>query len=347
MNKLQGANSFSNVKKIDDALDTPTTSNKKDVTQVTAFGGTKNEVKTETVAKSAPMEQTEPVASKAESFESNTVIHSSPIACLAESIENNDDALVEEHIMEPDAVMAVTEPILDESVAQHKPDVSKDYKEDSVNKMLNQIDQINEHPIKSLVTVGSCIKSSLSSIFRRWSISRMSRKSKVLVKSGKFEFLRSGNSFIAYKYRSTDSVVEIPAYVGGLPVQYIHSDFFYNRINPFDSYEFRAAKEMITGDSIDALENFGDDGIGTKITKVILPNTITMVAGPVFDFCLELKELVVPASVRVFEYNAVKGSGIERIYFNGGSVPKGFLIDKFNGDVFVKIEDKNVSSGGE
>ncbi len=102
-----------------------------------------------------------------------------------------------------------------------------------------------------------------------------------------FEFTVSGGAVTITSYLGSSPTLEIPAYIGGLPVTKIGRQAFFGR---------------------------------TDIESVILPDTVTFIGAGAFERCRNLKTLVVSANLRYVEKHAFGYlCEIERVYFNGGA----------------------------
>lgn len=159
-----------------------------------------------------------------------------------------------------------------------------------------------------------------------------------LVKAGEFMMVQYRNSLMVYRYSGAKQKIEIPAKVGGLPVQYVHSEFLNGNINPLKSHRFRA----LNADQALQSAVIGDDFIDLVlhgVSEVVLPNGLLALSGRVFAGCSKLEKLIVPASIQYFGNSVVSNSGIQAIVFESGSIPTGFDPDAFEGDVFIRKED--------
>lgn len=200
--------------------------------------------------------------------------------------------------------------------------------------IMDKVDSINEHPLSFLAKCCGVIYSAMAKVAKRVSFNKLIHNG-VRVQSGDFEFVKVSNYLILIKYSGVDNIVKIPAIVGNLPVLYVHPDFLYSGVNPFDNYKIRSLVTAVKGLSTNALEEDSENKFISDITEVQLPNTLIAISDGAFDGCLGLKELVIPASVKAFNFGAIKNSGITSLYFNG-SIPKGFDQKKFHGDIYIK-----------
>lgn len=203
-----------------------------------------------------------------------------------------------------------------------------------VKTVVNGFDNINEHPIRFLAMCANAIYATASKLVKRTSLNKLVKKG-VKVQSGDFEFVKVQNYLILTKYSGVSNVVKIPAFVGNLPVKYIHSDFLYSGVNPFDNYKVRSVVTALKGLSTNALAEDAENKFVSDVTEIELPNTLVAISDGTFVDCYGIHELIIPKSVQSFNFGAIKNSGISALYFNG-DIPKGFNVDKFKGDIFVR-----------
>lgn len=203
-----------------------------------------------------------------------------------------------------------------------------------VKTVMNGFDNINEHPVRFLAMCANAVYTTVSKLVKRASLNKLVKKG-VKVQSGDFEFVKVQNYLILAKYSGVSNVVKIPAFVGNLPVKYIHSDFLYSGVNPFDNYKVRSVVTALKGLSTNALEEDAENKFVSDVTEIELPNTLVAISDGTFVDCYGIHELIIPKSVQSFNFGAIKNSGIRALYFNG-DIPKGFNVDKFKGDIFVR-----------
>ncbi|MBQ8944748.1 MAG: leucine-rich repeat protein [Clostridia bacterium] len=100
-----------------------------------------------------------------------------------------------------------------------------------------------------------------------------------------FEFTVSGGTVTITNYLGTEKALEIPAFIGGLPVAEIGRQAFFGR---------------------------------SDIESVILPDTVVLIGAGAFEQCRKLKTLVVSANLKRVEKHAFGYlCEIDRVYFNG------------------------------
>lgn len=207
--------------------------------------------------------------------------------------------------------------------------------------LMQKVDEVNSHPIHFCALLFAACYRMIAGIIKRISFSKLIKKG-VKVEAGEFEFVKTANYLTLTKYSGVSNTIEVPATVGKLPVKYLHPDFLYSSVNPFDNYKFRSIKSALKGLSTVALDENVDSSFLSDITEIVLPNTLVAIPDGVFAGCTRLTELVIPASVKSFSVASIKNSGIVDIYFDG-EVPQSFDVNKFKGNVFVK-EDLNESA---
>lgn len=207
--------------------------------------------------------------------------------------------------------------------------------------LMQKVDEVNSHPIHFCALLFAACYRMIADIIKRISFSKLIKKG-VKVEAGEFEFVKTANYLTLTKYSGVSNTIEVPATVGKLPVKYLHPDFLYSSVNPFDNYKFRSMKSALKGLSTVALDENVDSSFLSDITEIVLPNTLVAIPDGVFAGCTRLTQLVIPASVKSFSVASIKNSGIVDIYFDG-EVPQSFDVNKFKGNVFVK-EDLNEST---
>lgn len=200
--------------------------------------------------------------------------------------------------------------------------------------LMQKVDEVNAHPIHFCALLFAACYRMIAGIIKRVSFSKLIKKG-VKVEAGEFEFVKTANYLTLTKYSGVSNTIEVPATVGKLPVKYLHPDFLYSSVNPFDNYKFRSMKSALKGLSTVALDENVDSSFLSDITEIVLPNTLVAIPDGVFAGCTRLTELVIPASVKSFSVASIKNSGIVDIYFDG-EVPQSFDVNKFKGNVFVK-----------
>lgn len=208
---------------------------------------------------------------------------------------------------------------------------------DKTQKLREYLDEFDEHPIRSLSKVGKSLFAFAMGVAQRHGMKQMVKNGR-LIKAGAMEFVQSGNVLMAYRYCGTADVVEIPSFVGNLPVVVLHPDFFNAGVmhgGLLHSYKARALKSAFVGDYAGDFSQHSVTGAANGILEVKLPNTLQSIFAGTFDGCNELSEIVIPESVVVMPVSAVGKSGIKKIFFNG-EIPKDFKRSKFNGVIFVR-----------
>lgn len=169
-----------------------------------------------------------------------------------------------------------------------------------------------------------------------------------LIQSGNFKFLLQDRMLMAYKYSGMDMNLRIPAYVGNVPVVYLHPDFLSNGF--FDDYRGRGIKNAFTSTDVQSLDLEQVSKIGEGLKSIVLPNTLKVIPRHVFVGCNNVKELVLPESIAYVDKDAFEYSKIETLYFNGpapktfwGShLPKNVYVRAKYKDTFLREEEQNV-----
>lgn len=206
------------------------------------------------------------------------------------------------------------------------------------DKVENACEVAVEHSVSLFNKALQCIGVGIQKINMRKVV-----KNAVIVKSGDFTFLKIGNNLMAYKYSGQRMDVEIPAYVGNIPVVSIHPDFFnagHFGGGILNSYQINAAKSMLRGDATESFLDFDLEELVKGLKSVKLPNTLKSIPDNVFRGCKNIRELVIPASVAKMTIASVKGSKVDTIYFNG-EIPSGFKVGDFHGSIYRKLEKEN------
>ncbi len=141
-------------------------------------------------------------------------------------------------------------------------------------------------------------------------------------------FLQVGNELMAFRVFDPSPVVRIPAFVADLPVKYLHPEFLKGGLTPFSGIKWESAKSLFNSDKIVSLNRDAvkDSLKGAKGLE--LPNTLTSLPPRIFEKCLNLKSIVVPASVTAVSNRAFSYSCFSDIWFEG-SCPIGFLDNSY------------------
>lgn len=137
--------------------------------------------------------------------------------------------------------------------------------------------------------------------------------------AGDFEFLLQNKELMVFKYCSTSPHVLIPDYVGNLPVKYIYRGFL-NR-NLFDNHKVRSfisyfKEENVADLSLDALK---ESCAGIKSLQ--FPSELVYVPRKLFSGMKLIKNIIIPASVKLVSPSAFSKSNLTNIYFDG-DVPR-------------------------
>lgn len=153
-------------------------------------------------------------------------------------------------------------------------------------------------------------------------------------------FLEVGGELMAFRVFDPNPVVRIPAYVADLPVKYIHPEFLKGGLTPFSGIKFESVKSLFNSDKIVGLNrnSFQDSLKGAKAVE--LPNTLTSLPPRIFEKCLNLKSIVIPASVTAVSNRAFSYSCFSDIWFEG-ACPMNFLNNSYmprNVKIHVKKE---------
>lgn len=130
-------------------------------------------------------------------------------------------------------------------------------------------------------------------------------------------FYQLGNELMAYKYVGSSLTVRIPAYVGNIPVRYVYSRLFSDRISLVNKVGMRNLKENLTGKSVlDVNKQSLKESLG-GVQNVIFPNTLVELPTRLFYHCYSVKEVVIPAEVKHVSKAFLTSSSVKRLYFNG------------------------------
>lgn len=130
-------------------------------------------------------------------------------------------------------------------------------------------------------------------------------------------FYQLNNELMAYKYVGTDLNVEIPAYVGNLPVRYVFRNMFTKMFDLVDRNGFRAIKEQLSGTDIINVNRQSIKDAAAGIKCVVFPNTLYELPDKLFYNCYQITDVVLPASLKNISKSCFRNSGIKNIYFNG------------------------------
>lgn len=136
--------------------------------------------------------------------------------------------------------------------------------------------------------------------------------------------LKVGQELMAYRYLGSDLEVRIPAFVGGLPVKYLHSEFLTGGVTPFSGIKFKAIQDSFSVDRISETNRESLSKAMKGACKLILPRTLTTLPPNIFYKCISLKELVIPSSVTAVSTRTFAYSCFSDLWFEG-KCPQGFL----------------------
>lgn len=233
-----------------------------------------------------------------------------------------------------------------EQVAQEATSGFKQFINKQVDKFANYIptsdetiiDRIADDPLGFAATSVQSLAFTFSNAIAMHNLRKLMTTG-TLVKSGDFEFIRSGNALILKSYSGVNNTVKIPTKVGKLPVTHIYPDFLYNGSNPFDNYKMRSFKNMWKEAGSGSLDVNEENTFFSDITDVILPDTLQAILPGTFAGCYGIRRLIVPASVKSMGNKAVSKSSINEIFFCG-KVPNDFKINKFKGLVYQRVQLK-------
>lgn len=153
-----------------------------------------------------------------------------------------------------------------------------------------------------------------------------------------------GNELMAYKYLGTSLEVSIPAYVGNLPVRYVHGGMFTRLTDFVDRNSMRNLKSNLTGKDVIKMNasKFKESFNGIK--KIVFPETLVELPGKLLYQCYSVKEIVIPASVVNVSKWFLFSSGVRDIYFNG-PVPEEFHNCSISQDIFVHVAVGGAKNG--
>lgn len=219
-------------------------------------------------------------------------------------------------------------------VKKHKPLISdNEDEEDLVDEAYAKAVDVLQKAGTSARKAGLSIREKTITFMQLASADRMFKDSSV-IKTNVMTFRNSGNSIMAYKYTGSNTVIRIPAYVNGLPVEYLHTKFL-KRVAVV-SNTAKAVQNFMDGTMVDHKTSDYQFNPG-KITRVILPETLKVIPAELFYGCHSLHELVIPASVSVMPNDAILNSGINVLIFNG-ACPNGFLLGALPANVTVYVK---------
>ena len=254
----------------------------------------------------------------------------------------NDESDTAEKDESPETAKSVESPKTTKSMEPKKSVEPPKSIHSNAESLMQKVDEVNAHPIHFCALLFDTCYRTIAGIIKRISFSKLIKKG-VKVEAGEFEFVKTANYLTLTKYSGVSNTIEVPATVGKLPVKYLHPDFLYSSVNPFDNYKFRSMKSALKGLSTVALEENVDSSFLSDITEIVLPSTLVAIPEGVFAGCTKLTELVIPASVKSFSIASIKNSGVTNIYFDG-EIPQSFDVNKFKGNVFVKedLDEGNI-----
>lgn len=144
------------------------------------------------------------------------------------------------------------------------------------------------------------------------------------LRTSDFVFRKHNSELMLMKYVGVSDVIEIPAKVNGMYVKYVHPKAFSD--GPFRPWHVFNKNKLFSTERLGAAS--------TSINRIVLPRTIKYLPAYFLHGLSGVTTLVVPESVGEMSPNALSGSSIETIYFNG-NCPKGFVKADTDADVFV------------
>ena len=157
-----------------------------------------------------------------------------------------------------------------------------------------------------------------------------------LIHSGDFYFYMYQKQLMLYQYAGSSMEIEIPAFVGNVPVTVLHQNFLTGESGVLSDYRMRGLKSAFSFESLVDLDTSFDAAfkkIIDGVSEIKLPNTLKVILGKPFWGCKNLQRLVVPKSLVSCDSRFWEGSGITDLFFNG-SVPENLDLDCFYGDVY-------------
>lgn len=160
-----------------------------------------------------------------------------------------------------------------------------------------------------------------------------------LIKSGDFYFYLYQKQLMLFQYCGSDMRVEIPAFVGNLPVTVLHQDFLNGGAGVFSDHRLRGLKNAFSFENLTGLDTSFDTAfkeIVGGVLEVKLPNTLKVIVGKPFWGCKKLQALILPESLASCASKFYDGSGIRMLFFNG-SIPENLDIASFAGSVYRRV----------
>lgn len=136
--------------------------------------------------------------------------------------------------------------------------------------------------------------------------------------------LQADKELMAFRLLSPKLDVVIPNEVCGYPIRYIHPEFLRGSLNPLTGLKFQ---NLIDNFAVDNLINLNKEKLKDAVKgakSLTFPNNLVMLPPNLFNYCLALKSVVIPASVTAISVNAFSYSNLKDIWFNG-ECPAGFL----------------------
>lgn len=136
--------------------------------------------------------------------------------------------------------------------------------------------------------------------------------------------LQSAKELMAFRLLAPALDVVIPGEVCGYPVRYVHPSFLRGSLNPLTGLKYQNLINNFAAENIITLnkEKIKDAAKGAK--SLALPNGLVALPPNLFNYCLALKSITIPASVTSVSVNAFSYSNLKDIWFNG-VCPDGFL----------------------
>lgn len=184
-------------------------------------------------------------------------------------------------------------------------------------------------------TAGHTLKNSVISAVGTLGQKRMLKlfKSGGLIKSDNFEFYSYNGSLMLAKYTSAGSVLEIPAFVNGMPVEYLGPEFLVGGLGIFNNYKRRGITNAVKTGSFTSFSHLKE--ISKGLQSIIFPNTLRQIPDDCFYGCNMLYTIVIPESVDQISSKAFRGCHIEQLIFNG-PCPQGLEYCNIHSKIYVK-----------
>lgn len=123
-------------------------------------------------------------------------------------------------------------------------------------------------------------------------------------------FLRYNNELMLYKYNGTNMSLEIPSYVGNLPVTQINPGFL-------NFVKVKSVAKSFKSDNIQYTSASSLKDCVGSVKSIKLPNTLEVLPAKIFSGCRNLRYIIVPASVQMVHSKTFAGCYPAAIYFEG------------------------------